>query len=284
MIDLVIGILIMGVLSALLLIAVLRISRALPNRTSNLLAILVVALMLANALLLHDSVVLTHVLPLANLIVVGNWHPPLAALLAGMIWYRVPGPTLRRAAITAALVIACLVAIYQPILARAPKMNDRWQDGVCMQTSRASCSAAAAATLLSRYNIKTTEQEMALLCLTSERGTSMHGLWRGLKLKTAGTGYDVYMFRGGRIADLHGRGPVLLSVELKPGVKVDPRYESSWGWLPGVPHTVVLLGFAGPNYVLIGDPATGRESWSVQDLEVLWHGVGARLIRSGSGT
>jgi hypothetical protein len=280
--DLVWGIMIIGVLSALLLVAMLRLSRALPQRTANLLAIKTVALMLANSLLLHDSIVLTRILPVSNLVVVGNWSPLLVAMLAGLIWWRVPAPTLRRVGIVGALVIACLVAIYTPILSAAPRMQDRWDRGVCLQTSRASCSPAAAATLLNTYRIKTTEQEMAMLCLTSDKGTSTHGLWRGLKLKTAGTGYDVYMFDGGTIEDLRGMGRALLTVELKRGAKVDPIYERSWGWMPGVPHTVVLLGFPSPGQVRIADPAFGTETWAIEDLALLWHGVGARIIPAKS--
>ncbi|WP_428938830.1 cysteine peptidase family C39 domain-containing protein [Fontivita pretiosa] len=280
--DLLIGILIVGCLASLVLVGTLRVSRTLPPRTANLLAIMTVALMLANSLLLTDSIALTRLLPFSNLIVVGNPQPLLVAMLAGIIWWRVPGPGLRRLAIIGALVAACLVAIYRPILSRPPRMQDRWLGNVCLQTSRASCSAAAAATLLARYNIKTSEQEMALLCLTSTHGTSMHGLWRGLRLKAAASGYDVIMFDRGSLDDLRGVGPVLLSVELKPDAKVDPRYQRSWGWLPGVPHSVVLLGFEGTDRALIADPASGLEVWSIDDLKILWHGVGARLVRAGA--
>jgi Peptidase C39 family len=280
--DLVWGIIIIGILSALLLVAMLRISHSLPRRTANLLAIMTVALMLANSLLVHDSILLTRILPVSNLVVVGNWSPLLVAVLAGLIFWRVPGPGVRRAAIMGALVVACLVAIYAPILSKAPPMQDRWDRGVCLQTSRASCSPAAAATLLNAYEIRTTEQEMAMLCLTSDKGTSAHGLWRGLKLKTAGTGYDVYMFNRGKLDELPGMGPVLLTVELKRDARVDPVYERSWGWLPGVPHTVVLLGFPAPGQVQIADPAFGTETWAVEDLEVLWHGEGVRIIRAKS--
>lgn len=278
--DLVIGIIIIGLLAAIVLIGVLRISRTLPVRTSNLLAIFIVGLMFANSVLLQDSITLTHLLPLSNLIVIGNCSPLLVAALAGMIWWRVPGPSLRRGAVIGALVAACLVAIYRPILSSPPQMTDRWKERICLQTSRASCSPAAAATLLSEYGIKTTEQEMALLCLTSDEGTSVYGLWRGLRLKTAGSGLDVYMFKDGKIEDLRGMGPVLLSVELMPDSDADPRYQSTWGWLPGVPHSVVLLGFLPGDHVAIGDPAVGREMWSLRDLSVLWHGTGAKLIPS----
>ncbi|HEY7087771.1 MAG TPA: cysteine peptidase family C39 domain-containing protein [Tepidisphaeraceae bacterium] len=279
--DLAIGLVIIGVLSALLLLATLRISRSLPRRTANLLAIMTVALMLANSLLFHDSVILTHLLPFSNLVVIGNWAPLFVAALTGLIWWRVPGG-IRRVAVVSALGFVCLLAMYVPILSTAPQMNDRWDHGVCLQTSQASCSPAAAATLLNAYGIKTTEQEMALLCLTSTKGTSMHGLWRGLKLKTANSGYDVYMFNHASVEDLKGMGPVLLSVELMPRAKVDPRYQASWGWMPGVPHTVVVMDFAAPGSASVADPATGKEAWSIDDLGVLWHGVAVRLIKAKS--
>ncbi len=282
MTDLLIGILIIGLLSALVLVGVLRVSPALSPRASNLLAILVVAMMLGDALFIQDSILLTRLLPVSNLVVLGNASPLLVAALAGLIWRRAPGGTWRRGMLIGALVLVCLIAIYRPILASPPKMTDRWDRGVCLQTSSASCSPAAAATLLRAYGIKTTEQEMAILCLTSDKGTSMLGLWRGLRLKTAGKDLDVYMFNNGTIDDLRGMGPVILSVELKPNSKFEARYERSGGWLPGVPHSIVVLGFPLPGQVQVADPATGRETWSVEDLHVLWHGVGARLIRSGS--
>jgi predicted double-glycine peptidase len=157
-------------------------------------------------------------------------------------------------------------------------MHDRWDDNVCLQTSQASCSPAAAATLLRAYCIDTTEQEMALLCLTSREGTSMLGLYRGLKIKTRNTAWDVYMFDSATIDDLRGAGPVLLSVELRDG-RLE-QHMQTWGWIPGVPHTVVLLGFVGDDKVLVADPAIGREVWFIDDLRLLWHGEGARLVRA----
>src|SRR4051812_27555824 len=159
--DLIVGVIIIGLLSAILLVAMLRLSRSLPLRTSNLLAIMIVALLLADALLLQDNITLTHILPVSNLVVLGNWSPMLVAALAGLIWRRVPGTHFRRGAVVGALVVVCLVSIYRPILAKPPAMTDRWHRGVCLQTSRASCSPAAAATLLNAYHIKSSEQEMA---------------------------------------------------------------------------------------------------------------------------
>jgi hypothetical protein len=276
--DLVWGIVIIGLLSAMLLVGTLRVARSMAPRVANLLAILIVALILAYALLLHDNIELTHILPVSNVIVLGNLSPLLVAAFAGIVWWRVRGSTLRRSIVIGAIVIACLITIYRPILAKPPEVKDRWSRGVCLQTSHASCSAAAAATLLREYKIPTTEREMAILCLTSDRGTSMLGLYRGLKLMTAGKGLDVYMFQNGTIDDLRGMGPVLLTVELEDQAKVDPRYQSTWGWIPGVPHSVVVLSFPNSDHALVGDPATGAELWSLEDLAVLWHGVGVKLV------
>src|SRR4051794_23753726 len=123
--DLAVGILIIGLLSAILLVAMLRLSRSLPLRTSNLLAIMIVALLLANSLLVHDNILLTHILPISNLIVIGNWSPLLVAALAGLIWRRVPGTRFRQGAIVGSLVVVCLFSIYRPILSKPPEMTDR---------------------------------------------------------------------------------------------------------------------------------------------------------------
>ena len=153
---------------------------------------------------------------------------------------------------------------------------------MCLQTSQASCSPAAAATLLRWHGIDADEQEMALLCLTGNDGTPMLGLYRGLKLKTADTPWDVYMFSGGKVQDLRGVGPVLISVELRPEVRaVRPmRQLQAAGWIVGVAHSVVLIGFIDDHRVAIADPAVGREIWSVEDLRLLWHGQGVRLVRA----
>ncbi len=280
MYDLVVGIFVIGLLSALLFVTSLRLSRTLGDRTVHLLGILTVALIVCYVVHVQGHPELSRVLPFSNLIVVSNWQPLLVSVLAGLMWHRMPGRAWRRALPTTALVGACLLGVYRPILARPPKMNDRWDGQVCLQTAQASCSPAAAATLLAAHGIAATEQEMAMLCLTSEDGTPMHGLYRGLKLKTAGTQWDVYMFSGARIRDIQGCGPVLLSVELRPDMRdVMPQLQAA-GWIVGVPHSVVMMDFIDADRVAIADPSLGKEIWSVDDLRLLWHGDGVRLVRA----
>jgi len=164
----------------------------------------------------------------------------------------------------------------QPI----PETGDFWVDGVCIQSTPSSCSACAAATLLKSHGIETSEHEMSTLCLTRAWGTSMWGLYRGLKLKASGTGYRVEMRRQD-IEDLGSKGddPVLLIVGLDKGGAEDPRYEKDWGWTAGVRHAVVFLRFAEDDLVEMGDPSVGREYWTVQNIRDLWKGYAIRLIK-----
>jgi len=277
--DLLVGIFIIGLLSAMLFVVSLRASRRLHERLVHLLGIFVVAMIVAYVVRVQGHPSLSHVLPFSNLIVLSNWQPLLVSALAGLLWHRLPAQLWRKSAVTVAMVAACLLSVYRPILAQAPAMHDRWDGPVCLQTSQASCSPAAAATLLGQHGIRSTEQEMAMLCLTSNEGTQMLGLYRGLKLKTRGTPWDVYMFSGGTIDDLRGMGPALLSVELRPEAD-GVRELQGGGWMVGVPHSVVLVGFIGTERVAIADPSFGRQIWTMDELRLLWHGDGVRLVRA----
>ena len=59
----------------------------------------------------------------------------------------------------------------------------RWKDGVCLQSTGFTCTPSAAATLLKVYDISATETEMAAQCETTNRGTHVLGLARGLAAK-----------------------------------------------------------------------------------------------------
>ena len=254
------------------------IGRQLSPATAGVAAAATCAGVVTFALCLRDHLVFSHLLPVPGVVIYGNALPPLVALLAGLAWSRVRGRAWRKSLLVAPMALLCLFQSYGFLLAKPPPLDDRWHDDVCRQTSAASCSAAAAATLLRAHGVETTEAEMAFLCLTRPAGTPMLGLYRGLKLKTAGTAFDVRAFRGGLAALRACGGPVLLSVRLDRAAGVDPRYEHAWGWTPGVAHTVVFYGFRPDGKVDIGDPAAGREQWRVQDLQVLWHGDGLRLV------
>lgn len=227
-----------------------------------------------------DGVFVTKLLPFSNVMVLGNALPLFGAFLAGIAWARIEGTRVRKAFSVVPLLLVACYAMARPLAGAAPKARDRWQKGVCLQTSHQSCGAACAATLLKAHGIETNEAEMIEACVTRDRGTLNHGLFRGLKRRTAGTAWDAEMFSG-TLDDLRALdgAPAILIVELSKDANVDPRYEQEWGWLPGVRHSVVFYRFLEDGRIEMGDPATGREHWHAGALKVLWQGQALRLRR-----
>jgi len=279
MTDIYFGLIIVYCFSLALLLAGVKIARSCPKWTVLLLMLFVVTLMFLTGRNWHDDLHLAQALPLSNLIVIADVLPLEAGLMIGLAWPLIPG-LWRKALVIVPMTFLCLYQANWPLTARPPLVGDHWRDGVCYQTTQASCGPAAAATLLQSYDIPATEKEMAQLCLTTTKGTSMLGLYRGLKLKTRDSAnYDVQPFSG-NITDLQNSGisPILLSVGLPSGSEnINPAYTQQWGWIPGVSHTVVLFRFLGNDKIEIGDPSTGRETWSIDDLAVLWRGTGLYL-------
>lgn len=277
MADIYIAIAAAGAISALAFLLGRSIARRARRRFILALAVAACGVVVAFSTFLRDSLLTPRLIPASAVIVYGNWLPPAVCFLAGLAWGSGTGRTVRTAALLAPFLLLCVYQSYGWVVTGPPPTDERWKNGVCRQTSSASCSAAAAATLLRAHGIHATESEMATLCLTRSGGTPMHGLYRGLKLKTAGTSWRVEPFRADVDSLRKDARPVILSVRLDGREGVDPRYERAWGWTPGVPHTVVLFGFRPGEKVEIGDPSVGREHWRVQDVDVLWHGDAIRL-------
>jgi hypothetical protein len=278
MADLWTALAVMGTASVLLFVAGVRLGRRLSPRAVGIFATAVCAFVVVFVFLLDDHLLLARLLPFSGLIVLGDWLPPAVALLAGAAWARVPGQRWRKAVLVAPFVALCGLRTFGRLAGEPPPLDDRWKGGVCRQTSQATCSPAAAATLLRAHGIEATEAEMARLCLTGREGTTMLGLYRGLVLKTRGTPWRVEVFHGNLEALRPGGAtPAILSVRLDRGA-TDDRYERLWGWAPGVNHTVVLLGFRADGKTDIGDPAVGLEHWREEDVRILWHGDGIRLL------
>ena len=278
--DIYVAIVVILTLSTALTVGSYRISRR-HKATAITLATAAVLLLAVHVWQWRDSLAFARFLPFSNLIILAEPTPPLVAILIGVGIALLPGRTARRAVLLVPLGALCLWAAYGWLWSRPSDLHNHWTKGVCRQTSQATCTPAAAATLLAHHGIKTTEQEMADLCLTTSKGTRAPGLYRGLKLKTAGGQLTVTPLRG-TIEDLRDavarHGPVILTVQLRPDAGLDPRFHTEWGWVPGVHHHVVLFRFHQDGRLLeVGDPAVGREFWGVDALAALWHGQAIQL-------
>ncbi|MCA9071550.1 MAG: hypothetical protein KDA84_21635 [Planctomycetaceae bacterium] len=238
------------------------------------------------AMFLWDNILLAKLLPFSNLIVLGNWFPPFLGFLGGLAWNGITGSWLKKGVYLVGMLVLAIFAVVKPLQGTIPDCNDRWLNDVCLQTTPHTCSPCCGATILAHAGIETNEQEMANLCLTN-KGTLWQGLFRGLKLKTTDTEWDVEVFTGD-VDDLRVQvqdGPVILTVGI-PDEPIDEIYTQQYGWSPGELHSAVLFGFdqtegsENDQRVEMGDPSVedGREQWSVTDLRVLYRGRGLRLV------
>lgn len=219
--------------------------------------------------------------PSSAAIIYTNFAAVFAALAAGWA-FRLPNtPQWRRVGMTILLGLMSLASILWPMLSIAvrppPEGGNEWDSGVAMQTSWATCSPAAGATLLRAEGIGVSEAEMIPLCLTDSAGTPTLGLYRGIKLIAQHNDRAVQVLSGS-LDDLLAADdwPVLLAVELPFGVE-DRRYADQWGWIPGMGHSVVALERLPDGKIVIGDPSAGLDAWTEDDLRVLWHGDGIRV-------
>jgi hypothetical protein len=280
MVDLVIGLTVLALLAVGLFLLTAGASRRVSPLTCDIAAVLVVAGLFFYIRHLWYDPRLASWLPVSSLIVVGNWLPLFAAVIAGLVWRRTAHLGHRRLFTVAELSMCSALAAAFPLVGSAPRCENQWDKlGTCLQTTDRTCSPACAATLLSRHGIAATEQEMAELCLT-RRGTNWQGLYRGLKLKTAGTPWDVEVISGpaDRLAQLGG--PAILSVGLADSASANTDFTREFGWVPGVNHSVVLDGFSTLGYAQIADPAMPmcREQWDEETLRTLWRGHAIRLV------
>lgn len=254
-----------------------------PKWVQDAMALVTVLLMLAYIRWCWDDPRLTRILPYSNLIIIGNWFVLFIGGLAGLVWGRYRDRTSRRWVTVALLFGVGTYSTFSPVLGQPPTCANQWDGDVCLQSTRSTCSPAAAATLLRRYGIPATEQEMAELCLTTRDGTTWLGLYRGLKLKTSGTAWDVDIIQvDPRTTDAIPTGPILLSAMLDPENKLSRDYQADNGWIPGVAHSVIYLNQTWWGSYTMIDPAVGTEDWTREDMNVLWHGQAMRLVRRGA--
>lgn len=286
--DIVAGALIVVAVSVLLFLCGFAIARRGSKAADAWLALAAVTFIFWFALAVHGTLRMASLLPFSAAIVLGNWIPPAAAFLAGLIGGQEAVPLWRRLAFTTMMVSSAWYTNVLNLGGDPPAAQDRWSSRrICLQTDTSSCSAASAVMLLRSGGIRTDEQEMIDLCLTGEKGTPPLGLFRGLKAKTAGTEWDVEVVRWD-VEELrqNAGSPVLLLVTLDTSDASVKNVARRWmGLRPTADHAVVLLRFLEDGRALVGDPAggvepaAGRYPWSAEYLKEHWGGEGLRLVR-----
>lgn len=286
--DLRIAMILMALLSMVSFFTTVRLMRNWWPRMVDAAAATLVILIGVYVRLVWGQLWIVKWIPLSSVIVLANWFPIFLGALAGTFWVRMQKETFfRRLPIQLLLIAAAAGSEIYVIPAKPPECGNEWIERatlfpwrICLQTTPHTCSAAAAATILTSLDIEANEQDMAVLCLT-RRGTTWLGLYHGLSVRLAGTPYKAEFFECD-VEDLDEHikdHPVLLCCELTDEVSSEfPDYQEVDGWIPGVQHSVVLFARLKSSY-FIGDPSQKQpEVWEEQDLARLWTGRGLRIV------
>ena len=287
--DLRLAMVMMVVLSVAMFFGTRRLVTNAHPRLLDGLAVAIVLLVGVYVRLMWGQLWIVKWIPLPSVIVLANWFPLFLGALAGVLWERTKSQSfIRRLPVQAMLIGATIWSEIYVIPRTPPQCKDEWIEPtrhnpyrICLQTTPYTCSAAAAATILTSLGIKTNEQEMAALCLTS-KGTTWLGLYHGLSSRLRGTGFTAEFFECGveGLDQVTAEYPALLCCLLTDEVDAQfPIYSSEQrGWIVGISHSTVLFRHVGP-YYLIGDPSQKTpEVWSEEDLTNLWTGTGLRIV------
>ncbi|MBI9018808.1 MAG: hypothetical protein JEZ07_16270 [Phycisphaerae bacterium] len=221
-----------------------------------------------------DSALILNLLPFTDTIIYGNLAIPIASIIAALLFQSKKIPTWRQIILIICIITFACRPTFKVLTASIPITTNTINNKVHIQSHRSTCGPTAAATLLSHHGINATETELVPLCLTTTDGTFIHGLYRGLKIKTKNTNLKV---KAGicTLDELKTKIPLpaIIPVRLTESVNDrEPRYANQWHWQLNVTHTIVVYSFQN-NKVQIADPAVGKEQWDIKSLQDLWHGT-----------
>ena len=181
------------------------------------------------------------------------------------------------------LILGFTLALTVPLLGTSRDPRKPWPEGrvlkggFVLQTTRKSCAAAAAATLLRQLKLKpsATEAELGELCKTDPfTGTKDKHLVAGLqRISGQRARITVISFETLRAR----REPCILFVGLnRERAGTDDLYRTlrdECGWIPGESHTICFLGFETGELgerIVIADPRIGVERWGLDHFHALW--------------
>ena len=137
-------------------------------------------------------------------------------------------------------------------------LQDKWSDGVCLQSTPSTCGPCSAATLLKHFGINASEHELAQECYSYGGGTENWYIARALRRRGLNTEYVITppqpeKLRFPSIAGVQGGGP------------------------GGGGHFIAILGQNGNRYV-IGDPIGGKSIVTIAQLRARYYVTGFFLI------
>jgi hypothetical protein len=220
-------------------------------------------------------------IPWRDLLFVSNLYPFAFALILPTAVFRQPARPgrLRLGILSILLTLASMRPSFE-FLEPAARARITWvdRDGICRQSSRETCSAAALATVLLQHGIESNEKRIAELAWTRrERGTSVLGLYRAAVFLTDGRPELRPRIRRITAEELLASGrPAVVTVGL-PRLGSSPaalEFGKAYEWEPGVLHDVAFLGRSPTQgLVRIGDPDFGLEEWPEEHLRYLHRGT-----------
>jgi len=255
-----------------------RLGRYASRRTQLIVQLSVLAVGVLYSVFAWNRPVLTQLLPHAALIVLANWHPVIGSFFAGMYLTSDRVKWCRRMLVGTATLGLAGYAIVAPLAGQSPECTPTDGNRILVtQSTPHTCSAAVAASLLRLHGIPATEGAMANLCLTRE-GTHWLGVYRGLKLMTRNTRWDVVVepFSCDAARRLGSR-PAILAINIDTD-DIGPAVEH--GFCDDAGHSVLALGPSNGAGIVVFDPAPtyGIETWNNAMLRCISSGVMLSLV------
>jgi predicted double-glycine peptidase len=143
----------------------------------------------------------------------------------------------RRWLVPLVMAFALAVPYLKPILKPRPirAMRPEWREGVCLQSTFSTCGPAAAATILNRLGLQTSEKELSIEAFTSASGTENWYLARAIRRRGMKVAFECDK-------QLNGPLPAIVGVRLKQ--------------MGNSGHFIALLEKRSNQFVF-GDPMTG---------------------------
>ena len=187
-----------------------------------------------------------------------------AGLLQAELIKRLPRSSLIAASLLPVLTAALILVPYSKMIfspLEAKFLQNRWRDGVCLQSTASTCGPCSVATLLKRKGIELTETEVAQAAYSSSRGTEV---WYLARIMQAHGLQTEFVFDPPQQMPL--RYPAIAGVRLD-----NPA---------GIGHFITILNQIGADYE-IADPLLGKLKLSIEQLTEKYYFTGFYLVFKG---